>query len=240
VFFDTSEHLAGLTLSGGAQATMLSLGAARTHSNHNVLVIGTLGSANDPTFSVDSQSKLDLSDNDLIVHTGTSDQGNGIPNSLGVPETNELGTVRGLAVAGRNVAPGGVLNGTWTGNGLSSSSAASADAAAGYEQTVLAVVQNSDQALGKLSAWTVGSFSESLGSNDIIVKYTYNGDAALEGFVGDNSVTIVNGFYDGGKSTQADWAFGDFTGNGTVDDNDITILNGLYGLGTGGANGPQL
>jgi hypothetical protein len=148
--------------------------------------------------------------------------------------------MRSLAATGRGVAPGGVLNGTWTGNGLTSSSAASADSKAGYEQNVLAVVQNSDQILGKLSNWTVGSFSEPLGSNDILVKYTYNGDAALEGFVGDNSVTIVNGFYDGGKSTQADWAFGDFTGKGTVDDNDITILNGLYGNGTGGANGPRL
>ena len=240
VFFNTSEHLAGLTLSGGAQATVLSLGSARTHSNHNVLVIGALGSANDPTFWIDAASKLDLSDNDLIVHTGSSDQGNGVPNQLGVAETNELANVQALAALGRNVAAGGVLNGTWTGNGLTSSSAASADAAAGFEQNVLAVVQNSDQVLGKLPAWIVGSFSEPLGSNDILVKYTYNGDAALEGFVGPDSVTIVNGFYDGGKSTQNDWAFGNFTGNGAVDDNDITILNGVYGLGTGGSNGPQL
>ena len=240
VFFQTNEHLAGLTLSGGAQASVLSLGSARTHSNHNVLVIGALGSANDPTFSLDSASKLNLEDNDLVVHTGSSDHGNGVPNQLGVPETNELGTVQALAALGRNVPAGSVLNGTWNGNGLSSSSAASGDAAAGYEQNVLAVVQNSDQILGKLSAWTVGSFSEPLGSNDILVKYTYNGDAALEGFVGDNSVTILNGFYDGGKSAQNDWGFGAFTGNGKVDDNDITILNGLYGLGTGSANGSRL
>ena len=240
VFFNTSEHLAGLTLSGGAQASVLSLGSARTHSNHNVLVIGIVGSANDPPFAIDSASKLNLEDNDLIVHTGSSDTGNGVPNQLGVPETNELGSVQALAALGRNVAAGGVLNGTWTGNGLTSSSAASADAAAGYEQVVLAVVQNSDQVLGKLSAWTVGSFSEPLGSNDILVKYTYNGDAALEGYVGDDSATIVNGFYDGGKSAQADWAFGDFTDNGKVDDNDITILNGLYGNGTAASGLPVL
>ena len=240
VFFQTNEHLAGLALSGGAQASVLSLGSSRTHSNHNVLVIGTLGSASNPTFSIDSVSKLNLEDNDLILHTGSSDQGNGVPNLLGVPETNELGTVQALTALGRNVPAGSVLNGTWTGNGLSSSSAASVDSAAGYEQVVLAVVQNSDQVLGKLPAWTVGSFSEPLGSNDILTKYTYNGDAALEGYVGPDSVTIVNGFYDGGKSTQNDWAFGDFTGNRAVDDNDITILNGVYGNGTGGSNGPQL
>ena len=240
VFFNTNEHLAGLTLTGGAQATMLSLGAARTHSNHDVLVIGTLGSTNDPAFSIDSQSKLNLEDNDLIVHTGSSDHGNGTPDVVGVPETNALINVQALAALGRHVPAGSVLNGTWNGNGLASSSAASVDSSAGFEQNVLAVVQNSDQILGSLSKWTVGSFSENLGSNDIIVKYTYNGDAALEGKVLDNSVTIVNGFYDAGKSTQADWAFGSFTGNGKVDDNDITILNGLYGLGTGGANGPLL
>ena len=240
VFFDASEHLAGLTMTGGAQATVLSLGSARTHANHDVLVIGSPGSASDPAFSIDPSSKLDLTDNDLIVHTGSTDQGNGVPNQLGIPRTNDLSAVRSLALRGRNVVAGGVLDGTWTGNGLTSSSAASADAAGGYEQNVLAVVQNSDQMLGKLSAWTVGSFSEPLGSNDILVKYTYNGDSALEGYVGTDSVTIVNDFYDAGKATQNDWAFGDFTGNGKVDDNDITILNGLYGNGTAASGLPQL
>lgn len=240
VFFDTSEHLAGLTLSGGARATVLSLGSGRTHVNHNVLVIGSPGSASDPAFSIDASSKLDMTDNDLIVHTGTSDVGNGVPNQLGVPTTSELGAVRALALAGRHVAAGSVLDGTWTGNGLTSSSAASADAAAGYEQNVLAVVQNSDQMLDKLSAWTVGSFSEPLGPNDILVKYTYDGDAALEGFVGDNSVPIVSRFFDAGKSGQPDWAFGDFTDSGTVNDDDITILDGLYGNGTAGSGLAQL
>jgi hypothetical protein len=133
-----------------------------------------------------------------------------------------------------------VLDGTWTGNGLTSSAAAAADKSAGIEQNVLAVVLNSDQILGSNTKWTVGSATESVGAHDILVKYTYNGDAALEGFVGDNSVTIVNGLYDGGASTQADWAFGDFTGNGKVNDNDITILNGLYGNGTAGSGLPRL
>ena len=237
---DVGVHLGGITLSNGATINMVSVGSARTHSDHNTLVIGTLGASSDPTISIDSTSKLNLEDNDLIVHTGSSDQGNGVPDSLGVPETNELGTVQALAARGRNVPAGSVLNGTWTGNGLSSSSAASVDSTAGFEQNVLAVVQNSDQVLGKLPAWAVGNFSEPLGSNDVLVKYTYNGDAALEGFVGANSVTIVNGFYDAGKSTQNDWAFGDFTGNGKVDDNDITILDGLYGNGTAASGLPQL
>ena len=236
----TDVHVGGITLSTGASLTMTSVGASRSHSNHNVLVIGAAGVVNDPTISVDSSSKIDLADNDLIVHTGSSDHGNGTLDQAGVPETNALINVQALAATGRGVAAGSVLNGTWAGNGLTSSSAASVDKAAGFEQNVLAVVQNSDQILGSDSKWTVGSASESLGANDILVKYTYNGDAALEGKVLDNSVTIVNGFYDAGKTTQADWAFGDFTGNGKVDDNDITILNGLYGLGTGGANGPQL
>ena len=227
VVFNTSQHLAGLTLSGGAQATVLSLGSARTHSNHNVLVIGSVGATSDPAFSIDSSSRLDLQDNDLIVHTGSSDAGG----------STAFGQVVTMANVGRNVPVGSVLDGKWNGNGLTSSVAASVDASLGFERNVLAVVRNVDMVLGQLSRWTVGSFSEPLRSNDIIVKYTYNGDAALEGYVGDNSVTIVNGYY---GMSENDWAFGDFTGSGTVDDSDITILNGLYGDGTAGSGLPQL
>ena len=225
----TDVHIGGATLSGGASITVTGV-ASRSHSNHNVLVIGPAGASADPTVSIDSSSKLDLGSNDLIVHTGTSD-------STG---QSELTAFRALAQTGRGVPAGGVLDGTWTGNGLTSSAAAAADKMAGYEQNVLAVVRNDDQILGTDTKWTVGSASESIGARDIIVKYTYNGDAALEGYVGDDSVTIVNGLYDGGKSTQADWAFGDFTGVGQVNDNDITILNGLYGNGTAASGLPQL
>jgi hypothetical protein len=213
-------RLGGLTVHGTVLVD--SLGAARTHSNHIVLVLGTSAGAA-PTFSVTpiASAKIDLQDNDMIVHSGS------------------LSAVQALAAQGRQALTG-VLDGTWTGTGLTSSTAAAVDAAAGYEETVLAVALNSDQILGVDSAWQVGSASEPLNGSDVIVKYTYNGDAALEGFVGDDSVTLVNGFYDTGASQQNDWVFGSFTGSGTVNDDDVTILNGLYGNGMAGSGLPQL
>ena len=67
--FNSSQHLTGLTLGSNATATVASLGNARTHANHSVLVIGTVAGST-PTFSVDTSSTLDMMDNDLIVHHG--------------------------------------------------------------------------------------------------------------------------------------------------------------------------
>jgi len=231
VIFNTNEHLAGITLTSGAQAMVQSLGAARTHSNHNVLVIGALGSTSDPTFSIDASSKLDLNDNDLIVHTGSSDA-NG---------ANEYATVEGLAALGRNPASGAVGNpdGQWNGDGLSSSAANAADAADGYEKIGLAVVINSTLA-EPVSSWQVGSFNETLGANDIIVKYTYLGDYNLEGAVNADDAGILQIEYDNGKSKTHTWATGSSMGNGLADANEAGLFQIQYGLGTGGNLGPQL
>jgi hypothetical protein len=177
-----------------------------------------------PTFLISSTSKLDQMDNDLVVHNGS------------------LAAVQAAAAEGRNVAPGGPADGTWDGKGLTSSTAAANDLAQGFEQTVLGVVRNGDLPLGQYASWTVGSFSEPLAANgnDILVKYTYNGDFTLEGQVGDDDATIMAALYDGGVSTNNSFANGDTNGDGKVDDTDATVFTALYGLGTGGANGVLL
>ncbi|HEY3789067.1 MAG TPA: hypothetical protein VGL71_09440, partial [Urbifossiella sp.] len=232
VIFNTSEHIAGLTLSNGAQATVLSLGAARTHSNHNVLVIGTLGAANDPNFSIDPSSKLDLTDNVLIVHSGASD-----------PTGNaDYANVNAMAILGRNPASGktGQPDGQWNGNGLDSSAATSADAAAGYEQIALGVVLNSTLFVGPFTSWQVGSFNETLAPSDIIVKYTYLADYGLFGKVYDSDAAILGLDFDNGKTDTHTWATGSSMGDGLSDDSEVGVLGLQYGLGTGGRFGPQL
>jgi hypothetical protein len=75
-------------------------------------------------------AKLDLEDNDMIVHTGSSDTGPLVPNGFGgygeaVPGGTELGVLQKLAATGRapsSGAPGNGDDGTRTGNGLTSSS----------------------------------------------------------------------------------------------------------------------
>jgi hypothetical protein len=240
-------HVGGLSLQSSGTADVSSLGAARTHSNHRVLVIGKVNQATAPIFSIDntngSLSTLNLEDNDMIVHGGNDG-------------ASDLAAVQAAAAIGRNVAPGGIFNGTWTGNGLTSSVAAAVDAAPSVksEQNILAVELNSDRFLGKLSTWTVGSAGEPLRAdgNDVLVKYTYDGDLNLSGAVDDNAVTILGNYYALGvpltsqtnvltqKKYNADYALGDLNGDGLVDNNDVTILGNFYGDGTPGNALPQL
>ncbi len=236
-------HISGITLQSGATADVASLGAARTHSNHRVLVVGTVNQTSAPTFSIDSQSALDLEDNDMIVHGGN----NG---------SSDFAAVQAAAALGRNVAPGGTFDGTWNGNGLTSSVAGSVDIKAGYEQNILAVELNADRFLGKLPSWTVGNGTSSeplrADGNDVLVKYTYLGDLNLSGAVDGNAATIFETFYKSGSgpggtspSLQSqgindDYAFGDLNGDGYVDDTDATILETVFNNGTPGSGLPTL
>jgi hypothetical protein len=212
-------HIGGLTLSAGATFTVDSLGGARTSSNHEALVIGS-NSGPAPTVSIDAASKLDLTDNDLIVHQGS------------------LATMAALAALGRNVAPGGFADGSWNGNGLTSSAAASAFNNNGYEQTALAVVLNSALPFGSYNNWQLGAQDEALASSDILVKYTYNGDFSLDGAVDDIAAALIGAFYDGGATTGHSWADGDTNGDGLVDDSDVALFGAVYGNGS--LNGPLL
>lgn len=216
-------HVGGISLSGGATLTMASVGPVRSNANHNTLVLGTLGSINDPTLSVDSTSRLDLQDNDLIVHTGSSDTGG----------ATAFGNAESLATEGRNPIGNtpGQPDGQWNGNGLSSSAANAADSAAGYETVGLAVVVNSTLATGTLSAWKVGSSSETLGANDVIAKYDYLGDYALEGAVTADDAAILSAENDGGTGTSHTWATGSSLYDGLSDANESGLFQRQSGLG---------
>jgi hypothetical protein len=218
VCFNSDEHIAGLSLTSGASA----IEGASSQDFHDVLVIGTENESTAPTFTISGTSKLDLENNDMIVHGGNT--------------TTDLAAVQAAAAVGRNVAPGGIFDGTWNGDGLTSSVAAAIDASVHAEQNILAVELNGDRFLGKLGNWTVGTFSEPLRSNgnDVLVKDTTNGDLNLSGSVDDNAVTILGNYHDNGHSLVSqglddDYAYGDLNGDGFVDDNDVTILGNFYG-----------
>jgi hypothetical protein len=216
-------HIGGVELSNGADMVVTSFAAARTATNHSVLVIGAENATTSPTFSIDSSSKLDLEDNDMIIHNGN------------------YSATEAMAQVGRNAPDtGGLLDGTWTGNELTSSAAATEDADQGYEEIALAVVENADLPFGQFSSWTVGSASEPLRSDgqDIIVKYTYVGDFTLDGAVDDAAATIMQAYYGGPSPAPSSWAYGDTNGDGTIDDTDATAFQVLYGNGV--TNGPAL
>jgi rhamnogalacturonan endolyase len=64
-------HLGGLSLTSGASATVTSLGSARSLTNYDLLVIGVPGATVAPTYTIDSTSTLDLTDNDMAILYGS-------------------------------------------------------------------------------------------------------------------------------------------------------------------------
>jgi hypothetical protein len=215
---DQDIHLGGVMLINGAELSMASVGSSRSHGNHNVLVLGTLGAITSPTFSIDSASKLDLQDNDLIVHDGN------------------LAAMQSELAVGRNVAAGGVANGTWNGNGLTSSIAAADDGSAGSnsEEFVLGCGLNSALPF-PLSNWTVGSAVEPLRADgqDVLVKFTYNGDFNLDGSVNRQDAAIINANFNPSHTfSTAQFVNGDTNGDGFVDRKDTTAFNAYYLDGT--------
>ena len=62
-------------------------------------------------------------------------------------------------------------------------------------------------------------------SDSVVIKYTYNGDADLDGRVeGDDYARIDFGFMTGGH----DWANGDFDYNDHVDGSDYSLIDAAF------------
>ncbi len=161
--------------------------------------------------TINGTGTLDLNDNKMIV-------------SGGADPVATMNAIRTKIIAGRNVAVGGVANGTWDGNGITSTSAHGAFVSAGFESRVLGYALNKALPLGQMS--TFGGIS--VGPNDILIKFTRNGDADLDGVCGDNDVTVIGALYDNGATTGHQWYQGDFNFDGKINDTDVTILGALY------------
>lgn len=72
--------------------------------------------------------------------------------------------------------------------------------------------------------------------NEILIKYTYFGDANLDGMVTPLDYAIVDGNVGLGNS----WVTGDLNGDGVVNPGDYAQIDGNIGAGTGGNGGPQM
>jgi len=137
-------------------------------------------------------SKLDLCDNATIVdYSGAS----------------PIATIDGYIKSG-------YASGSWTGNGITSSSAA----------------VDSTKALGYAdnSALGLSNFmGQSVDSTSILIRFTYFGDANLDGTVDtiDFNLMAAN-FSQGGK----DWFHGDFNYDNIVDTIDFNLLASNFGL----------
>jgi hypothetical protein len=184
---------AGLTINGGKVVV-----AAAGLSGPAVVGALTVAGNAAPT------ATLDLTDNAAVLnYSGTS----------------AVGQVRAQLLAGR----GGLGHGgSWTGIGITSSTAAAANVAAADSRS-LGYAENATMPLGSYTSF----HGEPADKTSILIAYTRTGDANLDGVVDDDDVTIVGATYAPGIAN-AQWTLGDFDYSGFVDDDDVTLLGAFY------------
>jgi hypothetical protein len=142
------------------------------------------------TESISDAGSLDLTGNDLVVQGGGSDG---------------LTQLTALVAHGYN-------NGTWTGTGISSSTASSDTT----HLTAIAVILNT----------TLTSLDGSpVAFNDTLAKYTYYGDTNLDGQVTISDYSLIDNGY---LSHLTGWYNGDFNYDGIVNGSDYTLIDNAF------------
>ncbi len=138
---------------------------------------------------------LDLSNNDMIVQSAGAG---------------------GLAQLTAEVASG-YNGGHWNGTtGITSSTAA------GTNNTAIGIEQNDNGSGTPLMSTFDG---QPVGDQDVLLKYTYFGDANLDGVVnGDDYTLIDNGF----NNNLTGWHNGDFNYDGIVNGDDYTLIDNAF------------
>jgi fibronectin-binding autotransporter adhesin len=154
------------------------------------------------TLAVSTTGKLDLSNGDLVLN-GSSPS---------------LSTVTAMVAAGYNLAGGG----KWNGPGITSSAAAGDTS----HLTALGVIQNNQSGTPLFTATNTfdGITPE---ANAVLVKYTYFGDANLDGKVDGSDYSLIDGGY-ASQGSLTGWYHGDFNYDGVVDGSDYTLIDNAF------------
>ena len=150
-------------------------------------------------FSVTSGGQVDVNDNAFVVRAG----GNYAVGSLvGSTYTG----VSGMIASGRN-------GGTWDGAGVITSEA---DAIDGLTSIGIARAD----ALGLVGSVYAGI---TLGETDVIVAYTYAGDANLDGIISGDDYSAID--FASGVAGAYGWSNGDFNYDGVISGDDYSIID---------------
>jgi autotransporter-associated beta strand protein len=164
--------------------------------NTGLLILSSLNL--DPTSTGTAVGKLDLTDTGLVVHNGN------------------LATLTAAIQAGSN-------NLAWNGSAGIVSSTAAADTA---HLTALGVMQNAD---ANGNAIYTSVFDRATGLNltstDVLARYTWYGDANLDGHVDGSDYSLIdNGFL----NQLTGWQNGDFNYDGVVNGSDYTLIDNAF------------
>lgn len=194
------------TFSGSTTATHLRVASVNNFAGSITTSAGggTLGTSKVSSLTMNTGTKWDLTDHDLVIdYTGAS----------------QLLTIQGLLTTGYN-------GGAWTGNGLTSSSAAASPSSS---RTALGYVEATDLFFSFPAIFS----GQQVDSTSVLVKYTLSGDATLDGTVNSADFNLLASNF-GTSGTR--WRFGDFTFDGFVNSADFNALATNFGqtLAAGG------
>jgi hypothetical protein len=166
--------------------------------------------------SIAATSRLDLNNNDLIVRAGPDTTND-------VHEAIEAEIVR--AQNGQDAA----LITKWDGPGIASSIVRTNNLAEGFDLTGLGVIRNFDLDVTTGipgSAYTTFS-GQPVAVTDVLVKYTYMGDANLSGAVSfDDYVGMDNAFFE--LIPNLGWATGDINFDGLINFDDYSKVDQAF------------
>ena len=152
------------------------------------------------TRGVGVTGRLDLADNDMIVRSTAPGSWDG----------TGYGGVTGLIQTGFNT-------GTWDGNGIVTTRP---DAVSGL--TTLATA-NAEQALGIGPADTTLWNGHLVTGSDVLVKYTYGGDANLDGAVTGDDYSVID--FNIAVPNALGYYNGDFNYDGIISGDDYSVID---------------
>jgi hypothetical protein len=143
--------------------------------------------------------KLDLGVNDLIIHATAATKASVYASTLASVKT-------------------GFAGGQWNGNGIISSNAATLP----FHLTTFATQLNDNGSGGSFFNTFDG---ETVGVNDVIVRYTWYGDADMNGVVNSADFALLMFGY---NHHLTGWRNGDFNGDGVVSGADFALFDDTY------------
>ena len=159
-------------------------------------------------------SGLGNSAGDLSIDTGSSSHLDLTNNALAIGQT-ALSSIKAFIISGYAID-------SWNGTGINCSTAA---AVAGDSTNL------HKTGLGYAQASTIGAgstfFGQPINSSSVLVRYTFLGDANLDGTVNALDFNALANNY--GNASNPNWVQGNFDYNTTVDSNDFALLAANYG-----------
>jgi hypothetical protein len=168
---------------------------------------------------------LAIDDGTVSIQPGKSTANTSVVGALSITRTGALNlndqdliVQNGSTSAIRASLLSGLKNGSWTGGGINSALAAANSASAHRTAIAYATAQ---QLLGG-----AGTFSgQSVAAADVLLSYTYFGDANIDGKV---NALDFNALASNFGAADQNWIQGDFNYDGTIDSLDFTALSANF------------